>query len=195
MSTALLIMNRVYRIDKFVFGLRIRTLGCMHSLTLCTALLLLAAINSRADSTLSQLTVSAEPALAEIDPRPPGPRIIRLPDMTFSLHVGAQCGVNMRAESASISISDTRISLQPEQLGDPAASLTISVPQKQLAPLTIENFCLNDDTAGEIDDLHIADALSAQVSLRCASDNQHSIIYRVAPLGIALHCRSRDEDD
>jgi hypothetical protein len=178
----------------FVFQLRFRTLGCMPKLILSAALILLTATDSWADPATSQLTIAVEPALAEIDPRPPGPRTIQLPQMTFALRIDALCGAGMRAASASVSISDTRRSLGPEQLGDlTGTELTIRVPQKQLAPLTIENFCFSDIAVGENDDLYIADALSAQVSLRCVGENQHSIIYRVAPLDIALRCRIRDD--
>jgi hypothetical protein len=167
----------------------------MPKLTFSAALILLTAIDSWADPATSQLTIAVEPALAEIEPRPPGPRIIRLPQMIFALRIEMQCGAGTRAESASVSISDTRHSLAPEQLGDATGTeLTISVPQKQLAPLTIENFCFSDIAMGDSEDLHIADALSAQVSLRCVGENQHSIIYRVAPLDIALRCRVRDDD-
>ena len=158
------------------------------------ALLPLAATPSRAEPSADQLTIEAEPALAEVDARPAGPRIIRLPNMAFTLRIDAQCGADMRAESASVSISDARYLLSAEDLSDAAGTeLTIEVPHKQLAPLTIENFCFSDSEADAKEELLIADAMTAQVSLRCVSETQQSIIYSAAPLGIALRCKTGDD--
>lgn len=167
----------------------------MRKAILLAALISLAAIGARADMTVGQLSIEVESAIAEIDPRPPGPRLVRLPDLALTMHISAQCSADMRAESATISIADTPHSLGPESLGDAAGTdLTINVPHLQLAPLTIENFCLSGAAVNDSGDLHIADALSAQVSLLCVGENQQSIVYQSVPLGIALHCKSRLDD-
>ncbi|MDH5322846.1 MAG: hypothetical protein OEW81_10590 [Gammaproteobacteria bacterium] len=160
-----------------------------------SALLLLTTISGWVIAAADELLVVVEPSVAEIEPRPPGPRVVRLPDMAFTMHIAAQCGAGMQAESASISISDTRHSLGPEALADSAATeLVIRIPRQQLAPLTIDNFCLIDTSADDARHLNIADALSAQVSLRCAGENQHSIIYRATPLAIRLRCKTGDDN-
>ena len=167
----------------------------MRALFLSTFLLPLAIIDGCTSAVADELTVTVEPALAEIDARPPGPRILRLPDMTFTLRIAAYCDADMRADSASVSISDTRLSLRPELLADAATTeLRIKVPQQQLAPLTIENFCFTEDPASDGRDLNVADALTAQVSLHCAGENKQTVIYRATPLAVTLRCRTDDND-
>lgn len=167
----------------------------MHTRYISALLLPLAIAGGSANAAADELTVTVEPSLAEIGPQAPGTRIVQLPDVAFTMHIAAQCDAGMQAESASISVSDTRLSLGPEALADTAAAeLTIRIPRQQLAPLTIENFCFNDSSASDTQDLNIVDALTAQVSLRCVGDNRQSIIYRAAPLAVTLRCKTGDND-
>jgi hypothetical protein len=100
----------------------------------------------------------------------------------------------MHTESVSISVTDTRRTLGPDLFMDTGATeQRISIPQAQLAPLTIENFCLGDGATGDAPHLHVADVMSAQLSLRCGSENRQSIIYQAVPLAIALQCRLPDD--
>jgi hypothetical protein len=167
----------------------------MRSVTVFTALFLLPGSHAGADTITDQLSLVVGPTTVEIDPRPPGPRLIRLPDLALTMRLSAECSADMRAESASIGISDTRYSLGPELLADTAgANLTINIPHRQLAPLTIENFCLSGATVSDNSELYIADALSAQISLLCVAENQQSIVYQAVPLGIELRCKGRLDD-
>lgn len=188
-------MGSVYRIACLCFADNSVILDCMRTLSLSALLLPLAIIDGCASAVADELTVTVEPALAEIDPRPPGPGILRLPDMTFTLHITARCDADMQAESASVSISDTHLSQRPEPLADAATTeLRIKVPQQQLAPLTIENFCFSEASASDSRDLNVADALTAQVSLHCAGENKQTIIYRATPLAVTLRCKIGDND-
>jgi hypothetical protein len=167
----------------------------MRNVTIITAVVLLAAGASQVATADDRLVVAASTAEIDIAPLPPGPRIIHLPDTTFTLSITAYCGDNMHAESASISIADTTQTVGPELLADTATTeQSINIPHNQLAPLSIENFCFNDGSQNEDPHLYIADALTAQLSLLCVDATRRSISYQAAPLGMDLRCASVADD-
>lgn len=167
----------------------------MHTPRISALLLPLVIIYGCANATADELMLTVEPSLAEVGPQPPGTRFVQLPDMAFTMQIATKCDANMQAESVSIGISDTRLTLGPEALADTAATgLSIVIPRQQLAPLTIENFCFNDSPASDTQDLNIVGALTAQASLRCVGENRQSIIHRVAPLAVTLRCKTGDDD-
>ena len=65
---------------------------------------------------------------------------------------------------------------------------SIQVSRKQLGPVAVEDFCLGEETNDAQELLQIDDALTAQLSLRCAGENSESISYKSAALSIALLC-------
>jgi len=167
----------------------------MRSLTICTLAASLAAGAAPIALADGQLSVVASTPEVEIAPLPPGPRIIHLPDTTFTLTITALCSDGMHAESASISIADTSLTVGAELLADTATTeQSIRVPRNQLAPLSIDNFCVSDAAKEENRDLHITDALTAQLSLVCVDAARRSISYQAAPLGMTLRCKSVADD-
>jgi len=163
--------------------------------TFCATALLLLAGSLRCFAGDDTLTLEADVPQIDIEPQAPGPRIIRLPDLSFTVRIAAHCDTAMQIESAAVSITDTRITVAPVSLADNSVSeQSINIPRDQLAPLTIENFCSVDDLANNNRQMHVADALTAFASLICVGDSQHTISYRAVPLGVALRCRLPGSD-
>ena len=157
----------------------------MRSLFLCAALTLLSSAESRGDDTGATLFVQFEPAIAKVALRS-NSRPVQLPRLTFAVRVEASCPATLEAQSISLSIADTRIRLQPDESG--VVDKTISVPQKQLGPIAVNDFCMAGDDTDSEQQISLKDALSAQLSLRCSGENQESIQYETAALEVILQC-------
>lgn len=146
------------------------------------------------DELAGQLRVASDFASVAIEPRPPGPRLIQLPDISFTMRIETRCNAQLQTESVSVSVADSRVSLGATELTEQGiAETTIRVPKNQLGPLTIENFCIAGDAPSEAAPLQFRDALSAQVSLTCAAEGRRSIIYQAVALGVELSCESPDD--
>lgn len=146
---------------------------------------LLVATAANADENDSPLAVAFEPATATVAPRETS-RPIDLPDLTFAFRAQAFCPDEQVAESVTISIADTRITVRPDDNG--IIEKSIVVPRKQLAPVVANDFCLLDEAEQPELALQVDDAMSAQLSLRCAGENSESIRYQTTSLNVALQC-------
>lgn len=166
----------------------------MRIVFVCGAILVLSASNSFSDEPGGRIVVESDPAVIEILPQPPGPRLIRLPEISFAMQIEARCNSDLLAESVSISIADTRVNLTYAELTDKGvAQKTIRVPAHQIAPLTIENFCIADAATNIATPMQVRDALSAQVSLKCAAAGRQSMLYQTVALGVTLACRIAED--
>ncbi len=150
------------------------------------------------------IEISADVPTVTVTPRRAGQFALRLPSLTYTLTLIAYCEENWQPASVSISIADSRKSLDAEQLEVAAVlDLELRVPSNQIAPLRIERFCIKDDqkdfqpdNAGDNKEPAGADentviisaALSAQASLLCATDSEQSITYVTKPLDVMLEC-------
>ncbi len=148
--------------------------------------------------------ISADVPTVTVTPRQAGRFGLRLPSLTYTLTLTAYCEENWQPVSVSISIADSRKSLDAEQLELAAVlDLKLHVPSNQIAPVRIERFCIRDDqkdlqpddTGGNKEPasadeniLIISAALSAQASLLCATDSEQSITYITKPLDVMLEC-------
>jgi hypothetical protein len=136
---------------------------------------------------VDRLSVDAEPAVAVIALHEGGRKLVRLPELEFVLSVSTRCAANGRPESLSITIADTRESLRGEALQE---ATTVDVPVRvsanQLAPFALQEFCT--DPAAEGDSITLSSALTAQASLRCARDEQQSIVFAAEPLDVLVYC-------
>ena len=156
--------------------------------TLLLATTLFVAV-ARAEPNAS-LHVNSQPAVAHIKPVAEGRRLVRLPAIEFVLIIAAQCAADAQADSVSISIADTRETLEGDMLANPAELLAeIRISSRQLSPLAIDGFCqATDGTVANSADLLVRDAVTAQVSLRCQNEGRESIVYASHPLDIRLRC-------
>jgi hypothetical protein len=150
------------------------------------------------------IEISADVPTVTVTPRRAGRFGLRLPTLTYTLTLTAYCEENWRPASVSISIADSRKSLDAEQLEQATVlDLQLQVPSNQIAPVRIERFCIEDDQkefqpgdTGDNKELAGADentviisaALSAQASLLCATDSEQSITYITKPLDVMLEC-------
>ena len=136
-----------------------------------------------------KLRVKFETPVASILPRTTD-RPIKLPSLTYVLRAEASCPEPQTAESVSISIADTRITISPGE--SEAVEETIRVSNKQLGPVAVEDFCLansdSDPDSDAQDLLQIEGALTAHMSLRCIGENSETISYSTAALNVTLSC-------
>jgi hypothetical protein len=100
----------------------------------------------------------------------------------------------LAAGSLSISVADTRRTLNGKTI-DGAVETTLSLPRRQSARLRIEDFCRQDDEPQASESLLVADVFTARLSLRCAVDEKHSIVYSTLPLDVKLECAAETKPD
>jgi hypothetical protein len=154
-----------------------------------------AAGTAKPDS-IGRVIVAAHPAIVEIKPLSDDRRLISLPALEFALTIEPQCATDMQAESISISIADTQKTYGAVAIdGRSIVEISLTIPRRQIGPLAAEAFC----RAGKSDDivtrtLLVQDAFTAQLSLRCISEEKRSIIYVSQPLDVKLHCQNADDD-
>ena len=168
----------------------------MRYVLLCLAIVASSVVRPAACETDGQLMVRATAVSVQITAKPERRRLIQLPDLDFALRVDAHCNTGKRIESVSISIADTHKTYDGTQFEQQRGLETsISLPQKQIGPLSIEQFCIANNNVPITDKvMRVPDALTAQVSLRCADDTGQSIIYKTLPLEISLECSADDAE-
>lgn len=139
------------------------------------------------------LTLTASESSAQLAPRERGPQQVSLPALEFSLRATIACPPGADAESVTVSIADTRMHFGPGDISDKTAlDVNISVPSRQIAPVTVADFCVRGQP-GEKNHLLIPGVATAQASLRCRSEKESSLHFKSAVLPIRLLCVA-DED-
>jgi hypothetical protein len=134
--------------------------------------------------------------------RTPGRNTLRLPTLEYRFEIQVNCAENRSPGSLSLSVADTRKSLVAEEItANGPTQVKLKIPAGQIAPLVIENFCV-DDGAGESNGdgdsrqrITIPSALSAQASLLCENDDDKVMTYVSRPLDVDLVCDSDSGDD
>lgn len=138
-----------------------------------------------------RIEIIADVPSVVVAPRRPGPFMMQLPNLTYSLSLTAECVDNWKPDSVSVNVADSRTSFRADAL-PPTGSLQFEllVPSKQIGPLRLERFCIVgiDEDLQSNDRITIPSVLSAQASLRCASDSASSIRYVTVPLDVSLEC-------
>ena len=145
------------------------------------------------------IRISADVPTVTVAPRPAGRLSMRLPSLTYALTVTVECDANWQPDSVTISIADSRISFNAEQLqADRELKLELRVPSNQIAPLRIEQFCISGEKAkpdtADQNRITVPAVMSAQASLRCATESAQSIMYVTKPLDVMLECAVPVED-
>lgn len=140
-------------------------------------------------------TVRAEPAVVEVGSRPVGTRLLRLPDLAFPVTIENRCTEDSSVQSISISVADTRQTYRPVDFdSESTIATTLGVPHDQIGPLAVGEFCMQNvgETQSPLS-LRIRDVLTANVSLRCASDARQSVVYEALVLHVELLCNSETD--
>jgi hypothetical protein len=142
-----------------------------------------------------RLHVNAQAVVVEIDPIANNRQLIWLPKLQFSLALEPVCGATGRVESVSVSAADTQQTYGADDIGGQTTiNATLSIPGKQLGPIRIGNFCRSTATnVVESGELLIRGALTAHLSLRCTSDEDHSMTYASQALDVILRCNRVDD--
>jgi len=116
-------------------------------------------------------------------------RPLRLDTLDIPIRVEAECEPGANAASISISVADTRQAHRfSESSGPVHIDTTLQLPDRQIAPIVIEEFCTPDDAANAGPRLLVPDAFTAQVSLHCAGESHQSMHYAVASIDLRLDC-------
>ena len=155
---------------------------------------------SAATEPTQEIELTADVPTVTVAPRPPGQIAVDLPSLTYAMIVTVECKANWAPDSVSISIADSGASLDAEQLragGD--LKLELRIPANQIAPLRIEKFCTVDDkdvhdTANQ-ERIYVPGFMSAQASLRCATDSEQLTMYVTKPLDVVLKCAAPEAED
>lgn len=161
-----------------------------------TILLVVAAASTAQSDSIGRLIVDAHAADAAIQPLAGDGRLILLPSLEYALTIEPQCATNMRPESISISVADTRKIVSAAEFDKVSlVEVSIAIPRRQIGPLAIDKFCRSDQSdAAAARELYVEDAFTAHLSLRCANDAARTIIYASVPLDVNLRCDMADID-
>lgn len=163
------------------------------------ALLALCCAPAHADTSLK---MQADVPEVRIESRGAGRDFVRLPALSFAFTFHASCSEDLLPVSLQLSVADTRKTLRGNEITANNATLTaLNIPANQIAPVVIRDFCGRpdaDDIDGQSRDelsriIIIPAALSAQASLRCASESDAQTVYVSGPLDIALACEAAAE--
>ena len=153
----------------------------------------LAAMPAQTDNP-SGISIETSAAIAVIRPVPESRRLIRLPALNYDLRVAATCEAEQQVNSVSISIADTNRTIDGSAFSNgEAVEIELTVPDRQSSPVVVDGFC-RDSASSETspETTSIEGAVTAHVSLRCAGEDQESIVYVSEPLGVTLQCE-RDQ--
>lgn len=141
------------------------------------------------------LTVHAKEASVQIEVREAAQQRIQLPPLDLSVVAEISCPAEAEPESVTISVADAHTRFGADAIADaPTVEAVISVPARQLAPVTAAGFCV----AGSVQDgeeLLLPGVGTAQASLRCGNENGSSVYFSSAALPLRLICVVGNDQD
>ena len=165
----------------------------MRMLIICLAAATAVAAGEEQEAIHGRLLARASAATVSITPSPEGHRFVQLPTLEFALSIEPLCAAAGAARSISVSVADTRLSLDSRDIGDqPVIKTSLALPRRQTGPLRVDGFCRDEDAADTTHVLHIDDVYTARLSLTCASDEATAIVYATLPLDVRLTCDPGD---
>ena len=129
-----------------------------------------------------RLASYAEAAEVVVSPSSRSKRLIRVPELEFAIRVDADCVGETYAQSISISIADTvathDVATQEAVSADKAhLETTFHVPGRQIAPISVRDFCLSEDESDSgTQTLLIPAAVAANCGARARPHNQFAMI-------------------
>ncbi len=157
-------------------------------ITLCA---FLGPATGTADETV--LVVSSSTPDVNIKIRPSDRYSIRLPGLLYEFQLELGCEAGYEPDSVLLSIADTRkrfaVSEIQEESGD---QFSMKIPASQIAPLSVEGFCLTSGDEGRR--VTVRGILSAQASLLCSGVEDQQLIYASRSLDVTLSCNEDEEN-
>jgi len=141
-----------------------------------------------------ELRLSASTPEVNVSTRPAGRNFMRLPSLRYEFVVESRCPEGLSPETLSLSIADTRVTKNQEDIASTATSLSVNVPASQIGPVAVEQFCTAEsiEQEGRLS-LRLSSVLSAQSSLLCVGDKGNDMTYASASLDIVLQCEDPEE--
>jgi len=138
------------------------------------------------------LTIEANTPVVEIGSRTAGRNFVRLPSLQYGIELNAQCTTGFLPKAMSLSVADTRKTLNNNDISTETTTTILTVPASQIAPVAVDGFCIADaeDQSAENDTLTITSVLSLQASLLCANETESRMTYASSGLDITLVCRA-----
>lgn len=141
-----------------------------------------------------ELRLSASTPEVNVSTRPAGRNFMRLPSLRYEFVVESGCPEGLSPETLSLSIADTRVTKNQEDIQSTATSLSVNVPASQIGPVAVEQFCTAESIEQERrQSLRLSSVLSAQSSLLCVGDNGNDMTYASASLDVVLQCEDLEE--
>lgn len=141
-----------------------------------------------------ELSLSASTPEVSLSTRPTGRNFMRLPSLRYEFVVESQCPEGLSPEALSLSIADTRVTKNQEDIASAATSLSVDVPASQIGPVAVEKFCTAESIEQEVSQsLRLSSVLSAQSSLLCVGDAGDDMTYTSASLDVVLQCEDEAE--
>ena len=166
-----------------------------HALAAATAALL--PLATPALVCAGELDVSANTPAVTVSTRPANRNFIRVPDLEYVFVIDADCATGQQPGSISISIADTRVSLEEaETTASMPLSVPVTVPASQIGPIPLGRFCTSGDemeSAQAETMVTVPAVLSAQVSLLCTGESASEMSFTSKPLDVTLHCEPATE--
>lgn len=135
------------------------------------------------------LTVHANEAAIQLEPRDESQRQISLPTLDLSLTASFSCEADGEAESLTVSVLDTHTRYGRDDIaGAASVDAVLRVPATQFSPIAIPDFCIIGTSADD-KGLLIPGIASAQVSLRCRGGaGLSSVHFASATFPLRLGC-------
>jgi len=138
-----------------------------------------------------RIVVEADHAVVAIPLQAHGRNLLHLPELEFLISISAHCADGGQPDSISIAVADTRKTIRgPDLLAAAPIQTSLRIAARQIAPLALQEFCVEGGPAEE--SRLLTSALTAQVSLRCIRGEQQSIVFDAAPLDVELSCVAVD---
>lgn len=137
------------------------------------------------------LVVSSTTPAVNVKARASDRYSIRLPGLHYNFQLEIDCATGYEPDSVLLSIADTR---KRFNFADPKADsddrFSIKIPAAQIAPLSVEGFCLDIGDGGqrESEQITIRGILSAQASLLCSGKEDQRQTYASQALNVTLIC-------
>ncbi len=163
------------------------TMFCRSRLTLGLLLFISCSVPGYTEE--SSLLISANTPEVSIRIRADDRRALRLPDLQYTFRFEPRCGDGRTPRSILLSIADTRKTLSGTALQE-TAEMKMTISPGQIAPLSLQGFCLNRDDPGQNMARYITvhGIISAQAALLCSGDESEQMIYAAHALDLTLHC-------
>jgi len=167
--------------------------------TLCPILIAVATATAGAQmpERSQSLRLLASTPTVTISPLDEGRQPVMLPALSLTISAVPACDDGWQPRRLSLSVADIRRTASvSEQAESAEITFDVEIPEAQLAPVVIEDFCLASD-AGEGQEtlLRLTGYMSAQGALRCSRGDEEKVSYTSKALDVLVKCAGTSAPD